>query len=518
MRQCIYEKHIEKWGVFEVRVSGKTEGNPFVDYEIWAEYSHSCETKKVNGFYDGNGEYVIRFMPNCEGDYTFTIGGSFSEYTYSGSFTATTPGVNNHGYVQVTNTYHFKYADDKPYYPVGTTCYAWVHQSEELQEKTLRTLRNSSFNKIRFCVFPKHYDYNYADPLTFPYEGVPCDTAGLNRETMQAFTEKKSGNNWDFTRFNPEHFRRFDIRIKNLLDMGIEADLILFHPYDRWGFDGMGAENDDFYVKYIVARYSAFRNVWWSLANEYDYIKTKEIKDWERIADLISTNDKYKRLCSIHNGPRFYDFTRPWVTHCSCQGTDRYRSVESTNDIRLKYNKPVVWDEILYEGNIELGWGNITGEELVRRFWEATMRGGYAGHGETLLQNVDSSLDSSILWWSHGGNLYGDSPKRISFLYNILNDIPHGYGLRMVTKYWDAIVGTIDDMDYNENEVKDYYLFYFSFMRPLYRNLYFDDNTEYRVDLIDTWNMTIIPQGVYKGHFRIFTGGKPYMAIRVQRV
>ena len=88
----------------------------------------------------------------------------------------------------------------------------------------------------------------------------------------------------------------------------------------------------------------------------------------------------------------------------------------------------------------------------------------------------------------------------------------------MVTKYWDAIVGTIDDMDYNENEVKDYYLFYFSFMRPLYRNLYFDDNTEFRVDLIDTWNMTIIPQGVYKGHFRIFTGGKPYMAIRVQRV
>ena len=55
-------------------------------------------------------------------------------------------------------------------------------------------------------------------------------------------------------------------------------------------------------------------------------------------------------------------------------------------------------------------------------------------------------------------------------------------------------------------------------MRPLYINLYFDDNTEFRVDLIDTWNMTIIPQGVYKGHFRIFTGGKPYMAIRVQRV
>jgi hypothetical protein len=518
MEECIYEKSVERWGVFEVRVPGKFDGNPYVDYEIQAVFSGVYETKRVDGFYDGNGEYVIRFMPDYEGEYFFDISGNFSNQHFSGTFEAIKPGPNNHGYLHVSNTYHFKYADGKLFYPVGTTCYAWVHQKEELQERTLNTLRNNAFNKIRYCIFPKHYDYNYADPITFPYEGTPCDTSGLNRDTMLSFTEIKNGNDWDFHKFNPKHFKRFDIRIKQLMEMGIEADLILFHPYDRWGFDGMGAENDDSYVKYMVARYSAYRNVWWSLANEYDYVKTKTMDDWERIADIISKNDMYGRLCSIHNGPKFYDFSKPWVTHCSCQGTDRYKSVELTEEIRAKYQKPVVWDEILYEGNLNLGWGNITGEELVRRFWEASMRGGYAGHGETLLQTIDSSVDNSVLWWSHGGYLYGDSPNRISFLHKILTEVPGGYGLRFMPEYWDAVVGTIDLNRDKDEKIQDYYLFYFSFLRPLYRDLYFDDTTEFKVDLIDTWNMTISPQGIFKGHFRIITGGKPYMAIRVQKI
>jgi hypothetical protein len=85
-------------------------------------------------------------------------------------------------------------------------------------------------------------------------------------------------------------------------------------------------------------------------------------------------------------------------------------------------------------------------------------------------------------------------------------------------EYWDAVVGTIDSADDKGKDVNDYYLFYFSFLRPLYRNLYFDEDSEFQVDLIDTWNMTISDQGVFKGHFTIITGGKPYMAIRVRRL
>ncbi len=509
MDSCRYPNQVEKWDVFEIRLKGFSKGNPFTDYTIMAEFWGDKEQKQVKGFYDGDGEYVVRFMPDYEGIYRFLVKGSFSTETYEGEFLVTAPSKNNHGYLKVYNTYHFRYADNTPYYSLGTTCYAWVHQPEEMQLQTLETLKNSAFNKIRFCMFPKHYDYNYADPVTFPYEGTPCDNRNLNRTTMFQYMEDKSSNHWDFKRFNTEHFKRFDKRIQELMALGIEADLILFHPYDRWGFDGMGAENDDFYVQYVIARYAAYRNIWWSLANEYDYVKTKTIDDWERIASVIVREDPYARMRSIHNGPQFYDFSKDWVTHCSCQGTDRHKATELTTEFRNKYKKPVVWDEVLYEGNLDLGWGNISGEEMTRRFWEATMRGGYAGHGETYLFVADDTVDDSKLWWSHGGVLHGDSPLRISFLCDILNEIPDGKYLHQHPAYWDAVAATTDE--------EDYYLFYFSFLRPFYRNMYFDDDTEYEVDVIDTWNMEITPQGVFKGKFRIVLGGKPYMAIRVKK-
>lgn len=47
--------------------------------------------------------------------------------------------------------------------------------------------------------------------------------------------------------------------------MGIEADLIVMHPYDRWGFAQMTKEQDALYWKYVLARFSAYRNMWWSL-------------------------------------------------------------------------------------------------------------------------------------------------------------------------------------------------------------------------------------------------------------
>lgn len=521
MREYLYPKEVERWGVFEFRTVGKTDGNPFEDYEITASFCFASESAEsntehgkevtVSGFYNGDGEYVVRFMPEQEGSYDFTVSGSFSEKVYTGRFTATPPSEHNHGPLRVFRQRHFCYADGTPYYPFGTTCYAWVHQTQALQRKTLDTLKNSAFNKLRFCVFPKHYDYNYENPLTFPYEGTPCDTTELNRETMMRFTEEKSGNTWDFKRFRPEHFERLERRIAELCEMGIEADLILFHPYDRWGFDGMGADNDDFYVRYVVARLAAYRNVWWSLANEYDYIKTKKREDWERIGSLIYRIDPYRRLCSVHNGPHFFDFTREWVTHCSCQGTDRYKATELTKELRDKYKKPVIWDEVLYEGNIELGWGNIGPEEMTRRFWEGTMRGGYVGHGETYLFATDDSIDHATLWWSHGGELHGESPKRIRFLSKLMQELPAGTGLEAMPQYWDAVAATTD------REEKGVIFFYFSFLRPLYRDIYIDDETEYEVDVIDTWNMTIVPQGVFKGKFRVVVGGKPYMAVRMRR-
>ena len=508
MQELEFTASVERWGVFEAAVPGHSDGNPFTDYTITGVFTGKNETKTVDGFYDGDGVYRVRFMPSFEGEYRFVISGTFSERQYEGTFTATAPSEGNHGPVRVANTYHFAYEDGKPYFSVGTTCYVWTLQPMELQEQTLETLRNGPFNKIRFCIFPKHYDYNLNEPLTYPYEGTPMDSSVLTKENFWSYTGKPEGNHFDYKRFRPDHFRHLERRVRDLMALGIEADIIVMHPYDRWGFSEMDAECDDLYWNYVVARLSAFRNVWWSLANEYDILKKKTIADWERYASILCEKDVYGHLRSIHNCISFYDYSRPWVTHCSIQRTDVYKSAEFTDEWRARYRKPVVLDEIAYEGNIQHGWGSISGRELTRRFWEATCRGGYAGHGETYLSPDD------VLWWSHGGVLHGECPPRLQFLRQILEETP-GCGLAPMKAQWDEVAACVEE---SVGETAGYYLYYYGFHRPSFREYYFDDEHEYAAEVIDTWNMTITPAGTFRGKFRVDLPGREYMAVRIRRV
>ena len=55
---------------------------------------------------------------------------------------------------------------------------------DELEEKTLATLKGSPFNKLRMCIFPKHYAYNENEPIYHPFE-------------------RDGEGGWDFSRFNP---------------------------------------------------------------------------------------------------------------------------------------------------------------------------------------------------------------------------------------------------------------------------------------------------------------------------
>lgn len=474
----------EQWDVYEIELRGPSHGNPFTDVELAAEFENGGKSVRMAGFYDGDGVYRIRFMPDAQGDWTYrTTSNARSLGGIEGAFRVVPPSAGNHGPVRVKDTYHFAYADGTSYIPVGTTCYAWTHQGAALEEQTLETLKDSPFNKMRMCVFPKSYLFNENEPVYYPFEG-----------------SLEQG--WDFTRFNPAFFRHLENRIADLGKLGIEADLILFHAYDRWGYSEMSPAADDRYLRYVTARLSAYRNVWWSLANEYDLMWNKEPADWERFAEIVTTNDPAGHLISNHNCFAFYDYSKPWVTHCSIQRVDVYKTSEATTEWREQWKKPIVIDECAYEGDIDQGWGNITGEEMTRRFWEGAVRGGYVGHGETYLNPEE------VLWWSKGGKLTGTSPDRIAFLRRIVEESP-GAVLNPLPSDWDVPCAGVKD---------EYYLYYFGFNQPRFRNFSRKPGTKYNVDVIDTWNMTIERlEGTYEGAFRIELPGRQFMAVRLTK-
>ena len=47
-----------------------------------------------------------------------------------------------------------------------------MSQPTDVQDRTVATLAEAPFNKIRMCVFPKFYDFNIADPWAYAYPGT----------------------------------------------------------------------------------------------------------------------------------------------------------------------------------------------------------------------------------------------------------------------------------------------------------------------------------------------------------
>jgi hypothetical protein len=471
---------VEQWGIFEASYAGPASGNPFVEVEFGAMFEQGGKGLAVDGFYDGGGMYRVRFMSGTVGDWTYRTRSNRPELDgKTGSFTVRLAGPGNHGPVRVKDQYHFVYADGSQYRELGTTCYAWTSQPEALEEQTLKTLAGAPFNKMRMCLFPKWYHYNQVEPPRYPFMG-------------------EAPNHWDFTQINPAYFQHFEERVGQLGAMGIEADVILFHPYDQehWGFDNMGAENDDRYLRYMIARLGAYRNVWWSLANEWDIFRAKKTEaDFVRFGEMIATKDPYRHMCSIHQQKVFFDHTNPWISHVSVQND----MPDNAPEYIKKYGKPVVFDECKYEGDIFERWGDITATRMVANFWLTAVEGAFCGHGETYLNPREE------LWWSKGGVLVGQSPVLLKFFKQIMDAAPADATV-LADRYTWGVEG-------------EYYLTYLWDRQHATQSYKLPEGGRYRAEIIDTLDMTITSvAGTLSGKVDIALPLRPYLAVRVRRV
>lgn len=499
------QEEVEKWGVFELTMEGAQEGNPFIGVSLSAVFTHSDSEKtyEPEGFYDGNGIYKIRFMPDEEGTWTYETSSNRDElHGKTGAFVCTPPAEGNHGPVQVRDQYHFEYADGTNFFPFGTTIYEWAFQDNKAE--TIETLKNAPFNKVRMLAVPpasEQYEEGGEAALAhFPFEGSP--------ETY-----------WNFSRFDPEYYRQLEACVKNLRDIGVQADLIMFRPYDdgRWGFDRMDEATNERFVRYLVARFAAYRNIWWSLANENSFMDSMTDEDWDHLFKLVQEKDPYHHLRSIHNAGRLYDYRKPWVTHVSLQYYNAVRAFGAAALVRDIYRKPVIHDEINYEGNISSRWGQLSGEEMTYRFWLAYIGGTYATHGEAIEGG----------WLSNGGKLTLESPERIAFLKQIVENGPEE-GLEPQDHYY---------LRNAAGKAGEYYLYYFGKDTPevwdfaLPEEDELEDGDCFQVEIIDTWNMKITPVDevfeveqldrytfVEKDGKKVKLPGKLYMALRIQKI
>lgn len=447
----------EQWRMVEITVRSTTAyANPFRDVWIEARISIGGFEKTVAGFYAGDSEGVhlfkVRYMPDRPGLFQYSLSSQDRAINgKTGSFVVSPAAPDNHGPVGVSRQTHFAYADGTPYFLLGTTIYNWLSHKDELQHRTLATLKNTSFNKVRFFIFPKWFIFNQIEPRYFAY---------IRRDNGE----------FDFDRFDTEFFERLENNIRLLGEIGVQADLILFHYQDKWGFSTMSAARNETYLRYVGARLSAFQNVWWTMANEYNFVSPR---DWDRLHQVMRESDPYGHPLGIHNAGQWYDHAKPWITHAVIQnGTDT--AGISALIARKRYAKPAVIDEYGYEGNTGAVWGDLTGPEELGRHWDIAMAGGYGSHGETYVH------PGGILWWSAGGELVGQAPVRLGFLKQVMTELPFQSMVPApgVVKGGTALAQT-----------GNAYLFHFKTPGP--NQIRIEGGGIYQVELIDPWLMEV---------------------------
>lgn len=514
------QQKVEKWSRFELVLNHSNPEESFSAIKLSARFCNKDTSFVVSGFYDGNNLCKIRFMPNETGTWNYITKSNIPALNgKKGNFECVEASGKNHGMVKVSDTYNFKYADGKQYYPFGTTAYAWNHMGAVLQKSTLHSLKNSGFNKVRMCVFPKNYDLVKEEPEIFPYvvKEVKKDAGG------------KEVKIWDFNRFNPAFFQRLEEQIDALENLGIQADLILFHPYDkgRWGFDAMSNDDNIKYIEYLTARLSSFRNVWWSIANEWDLVKSKTHNDWELLSKTVSLSDPYRHLCSIHGSTaKYYEYWEPWFTHVSIQDESPVMNWGAAAILRCAYYKPVIYDEVGYEGNLKQRWGRYSPEEMTYLVWMGVIAGTYVTHGESYMFKDDRDT----IFWAKGGSFKGSSWKRIAFLRTLVEQCPNPLQLADLGRdHRTSSGGNGYYIIYLGKECNDSWQFNLPAKNAGYERL--KGGKRFKVEIIDTWDMTIqtcpltfeTTEMIDYRHYdkemkRVRLPFKPYLALRITEI
>lgn len=255
---------------------------------------------EVPGFYNGGGQYLVRFTPPTSGVWQYTT--SSSVPALEGQQGEISAGVAAEGrpgaiVVDADRPDRFRYENGGSYYPIAFEC-DWLFALDAenpddipVTRRFVDRLAESGLNQVVMNVFaydvawakdkrlkPEH---DYGSPRVFPFGG--------------------DNDSPDYEQLNVEYFKRLDRVVEYLDQKGIAAHLMIYVWNKRVAWPESGSDADNRYFDYVVKRYQAFPNLVWDISKEalgYGHTDIGYIS--ERIERLRGL-DAFDRLVTVHD-------------------------------------------------------------------------------------------------------------------------------------------------------------------------------------------------------------------------
>ncbi len=272
------------WTIFEAHfIASREYENPIKDVSFQATFiSPKGKAQVIDGFWDGERNWRIRFSPDEVGKWTFQTKssdkgldnkrGEFKCIPYTGN----NP-LYKHGAIKVSdNGRYLIHNDGEPFFWLSDTAWNGVLLADEDSwQKYLQDRVSKGFTAIQFVA-------------------TQWRAATTDAEGNVAFTGT------DKIQINPKFFQRMDRMIRL-----INENTLVSAPVMIWACTGkdpgqtVAEDQLILLAKYMVARYSAYQVIWF-LGGDGNYMGDNAEK-WKRIGRAVF-GDNYNRLVTMHPG------------------------------------------------------------------------------------------------------------------------------------------------------------------------------------------------------------------------
>jgi len=372
-------------------------GNPF-DVDLWATFrGPEGAVLTIPGFYDSQLGFVIRFSPECLGQWTYEI--SCGQLTSRGiEGTVDCCSCDEHPLsgplrVDAEHPHHFLFANGTRCFLMGYEC-NWLMMVDQQVgrltriEQLLDDLVNYGFNMVSVN------GYAYIHPSRWDPEWQTSGDPIFVTPTLSPWAGTQAEP--DYQRLNPDFFAHFDRVMLAAMARGVLVHLMIQVYNKGVTWPDMRSVGDDRYWRYFVARYQAFYNVIFDPAKEAVNRPADYVQD--RIA-LMRSLDGYSRLMTVHDPNHMWAW-HSWPYHRRFAEPER-ELVENLVDFRSDQihlfwyedalrnyrtaQRPYLNAEYGYERGVqEIPTSNPLRmqhwREVLRRTWLVTMGGGYINY------------------------------------------------------------------------------------------------------------------------------------------
>lgn len=287
---------LEQWDLYEITLTAaQVPAHPFRDVQVSAEFVHSDTGEKiaVPGFFDGDGAggqvgrtWKIRFMPTKPGRWTWRTTATLPETGlggHTGELTGTPPSAGNHGPIAGPKPpcLHLSHADGQPAFLIGTWSIP-MHFAPQERQRFYDYFQQNGMNRLRLWLGGRKPD-GKEDPKARFFRG-------------------------DYSRYDLAFFQQVDTTFRECQTRGILVELILF--VNDMEKDMTDADQEQ-HVRYLVARYGAFRALMICLCNQTDWhvagyrstiAQCEQSERWgNRMGQLLSQIDPFPTPLTTHD-------------------------------------------------------------------------------------------------------------------------------------------------------------------------------------------------------------------------